>query len=129
MANDVNKIIAIGRLGADAEMRYTPNGQPVTNFRFAVNREYRRSDDEKVKETTWYRAAVWGKYAEALTPYLTKGKQVFVEGRPVAKAYQNQDGEIVAYIEITVDQLQLLGGGNGQNHDTALSEEEETIPF
>jgi single-strand DNA-binding protein len=76
-------IIIVGHLGRDPEMRYTPGGQPVTNFNLAVNRQYNDSAGQAVKETTWFRVSTWGKTAENCNQYLHKGSLVLVEGRLV----------------------------------------------
>jgi primosomal replication protein N len=78
-----HKIILVGNLGKDPEMRYTPGGQPVTSFSVASNRRYTDSGGQMVEETIWFRISVWGKQAEACKQYLVKGRQVLVEGRLV----------------------------------------------
>lgn len=75
------KIIVVGNLGQDPEMRYTPNGQAVTNISVATNRRYTDSNGQRVDETTWFRVSVWGNQAEAVNQYLKQGSRVLVEGR------------------------------------------------
>ena len=79
-------IIVVGRLGKDPEMRYTPSGQAVASFSLATDRQYTGQDGTVVKETTWFRVSVWGKQAETVNQYLSKGKMVLVEGRLQADA-------------------------------------------
>jgi len=86
----MNKIIVIGHLGRDPEMKYTPNGQGVTSFSIASSRKYTTSSGERREETEWFNCSVWGKLAETCNQYLTKGKQVYVEGRLSSRTYQTQ---------------------------------------
>ena len=104
----MNKIIIIGNLRRDPEMRYTPNGQPVTSFSVASNRNYTTAAGEKREETEWFNCQAWGKLAEACNQYLTKGKQVYVEGRLKSRTYQTQ-GETRFSNDINVTDIQLPG--------------------
>ena len=109
----------IANLGSDGEMRYTANGTPVVNFRAAVNRSWVGQDGQKQEKTTWFRINYWGKAAEAVVPYLTKGKLVMVKGElEDPKPYQAKDGSWVASLEIKANSIKLLGGsgGNAANH-------------
>ena len=81
MAKDLNKVMIIGRLGKDPEMRYTPSGQAVTSFSVATNRQYTTGNGEQVKETIWFRVSTWGKTAEVCNQYVKKGSKVLIEGR------------------------------------------------
>ena len=108
-------IILVGNLGGDPEMRYTPSGQPVTNFSMAVNRQYTASDGQKVKETSWFRVSVWGRQAESVNQYLRRGSQVLVEGRLNAdpqsggpRIYTRQDGTTGASFEVTANTVRFL---------------------
>ena len=106
----LNKIIIIGNLGRDPEMRYTPSGSPVTNFTVAVSRRYNTRDGEPREETEWFRVACWDKLAETANQYLQKGKQVYVEGRVRVHTWDDsQSGEKRAQMEITASNLVLLG--------------------
>ena len=111
------KLIIVGNLGRDPEMRYTPDGTPVTNCSMAVSRTWSNPDGSKGEETTWFRVTAWRRTAEIAAQYLTKGRQVMVEGRlTVDKAtggprvYQRQDGTYGASFEVTCDRLILLAG-------------------
>ena len=114
------KSVFVGNIGGDAELRYTQSGQAVANFSLAVNRKWTGKDGQKQEETTWVRVAVWGKLAEAIHTYLTKGKMVLVESdRIVAKAYVGSDGEAKANLEVTANEIRLLGGAGGNGHTAA----------
>ena len=131
----MNKITVIGRLGKDAELRYTPNGQAVTSGSIATDRKYTK-DGQKVTETVWFKFTMWGKFAEALAQYLLKGKQVMMSGHmtPV-RDYTAQDGTTKnSGLEFTVEDCELLGSGNGNHAEgeaapTEAPAEEENIPF
>lgn len=113
------KVILVGNLGRDPEMRYTPSGTAVTNLSVATNRRYTDSQGNQVEETVWFRVSVWGKAAEAVNQYLTKGRQVLVEGRLIADASGNpriwsrQDGTPGASFEINAQTVRFLGSRNG----------------
>lgn len=109
----------VGNLGADAEMRYTPSGTAVSNFRVAVNERWNDRDGQPQEKTTWFRVAVWGKQAEAINQYLVKGRLVLVEGTVEARAYTAKDGTPRAALELRARDVRFLGGkgdvdsGNG----------------
>nr|MBN1228865.1 single-stranded DNA-binding protein [Anaerolineae bacterium] len=123
------KLTLVGNLGKDPEMRYTEAGTPVTNMSLATNRTYTK-DGQQVKETTWFRISVWGKQAEACQQYLSKGRQILVEGRLVTdengnpRVWQRNDGTWAASFEVNADTVRFLGTGNGQ-----AETETEEIPF
>ena len=89
----LNKVMVIGNLGADPEMRYTANGSAVTNFNVATNREYTTGDGERRQETEWFRVVTWNRLAEICSQYLSKGRQVYVEGRLQTRSWEGQDGQ------------------------------------
>jgi single-strand DNA-binding protein len=108
-------IILVGNLGRDPEMRYTPNGQAVTNFSVATNRQYTGSDGNKVEETTWFRVSTWGKTAENCNQYLRKGSKVIIEGRLVPdpatggpRIWTRNDGTSAASFEISASNVRFL---------------------
>jgi single-strand DNA-binding protein len=111
-----HKIILVGNLGRDPEMRYTPSGQAVTNLSVATNRTYTDSGGSQVKETAWFRVSVWGKQAETCNQYLRKGRSVLVEGRLVPdengnpRIWNRQDGSPAASFEVTAQTVRFLGG-------------------
>ena len=89
----MNKIIVIGNVGRDPEMRYTPNGNGVTSFSIASNRRYKTSSGEQRDETEWFNVSAWGKLADLCNQYLVKGKQVYLEGTLSSQRWEGQDGE------------------------------------
>ena len=103
----VNSVILVGRAGRDPEMRYFESGRVKTTFSLAVNRP------TKEKETDWFTVKVWGKQAESLQEYLTKGKQIYVEGRLQTRQWDDKDGNKKYTTEIKADRITLLGGGAG----------------
>ncbi len=105
----LNKIILIGNLGSDPEMRFTPNGKAVTSFRLATNYRYTTSAGESREETDWFRITVFGKQAEQCNQFLTKGRQVYVEGRLHARNWQGQDGQMRTSLEVTANRVLFLG--------------------
>lgn len=104
----LNKMMVIGRLGRDPEMRYTPNGNPVTNFSVATSRSYTTSEGERREETEWFNVDAWNRLAELCNQYLTKGKLVYVEGRLKSRTYETQDGETRFQNTITLSDIQFL---------------------
>jgi single-strand DNA-binding protein len=136
------KIVIVGNLGRDPEMRYTPSGQAVTNFSVATNRRYTASSGERVDETVWFRVSAWGRLAETCNQYLTKGRKVLVEGRLTAdpqtggpRVWQDNSGSNRASFEISAVTVQFLSGRNDedglQSSDEyePLSEGDDDIPF
>jgi len=111
MAGGVNKVILIGNLGADPEVRFTPSGQAVANFRVATNESWTDKSGNKQERTEWHRIVVWGKRAEVCSKYLAKGRQVFVEGRIQTRTYDDKDGNKRYITEIIANDVQFLGGG------------------
>jgi single-strand DNA-binding protein len=143
-----HKIVVVGNLGRDPEMRYTPGGQAVTNFSMASNRQYTSSSGEKVKETTWFRVSAWGRTAEIVNQYLKSGSQVLVEGRMTPdkatggpRVWTKQDGTPASSFEITAERVVFLsgrgdgggGGGGGSSDYSAPPSDpdglEDEIPF
>lgn len=89
----LNKVMIIGNLGAEPEMRFTPNGNPVTSFRVATNRVYTSPVGERKEETEWFTIVAWGKLAEQCNQFLTKGRLVYAEGRLRTRTWEGQDGQ------------------------------------
>src|SRR6516162_67990 len=110
----VNKVILVGNLGRDAELRYTPGGAPVATLSLATTEVWNdKTSGQKQEKTEWHRVVLWGKSAEALSEYLTKGKQIYVEGRLQTRKWQDKDGNDKYSTEIRSDRIVLLGGGGG----------------
>lgn len=139
------KITIIGNLGRDPEMRYMPDGTAVTNFSVATSRGWTdRTSGEPREETTWFRVSVWGRQAEPANQYLSKGRQVFVEGtlQPDPETggprlFTRQDGTVGASFEIRANTVKFLGGrdemtyaeGGADYDESSAVKEEEDIPF
>jgi single-strand DNA-binding protein len=107
----VNKAILVGRLGDDPEMR-DANGTPVANFRIATDRKYEKSNGEKKEETEWHRIVVFGNQATACGDYLSKGRQVYVEGRIQTNEWEDRDGNTQYTTEVVAQTVQFLSGGS-----------------
>jgi single-strand DNA-binding protein len=109
----VNKVILVGNLGRDAELRYTPGGAAVATINMATTEVWNDKAGQKQEKTEWHRVVLWGKSAESLTEYLTKGKQIYVEGRLQTRQWDDKDGNKRYTTEIRGDRIVLLGGGSG----------------
>jgi single-strand DNA-binding protein len=109
----VNKVILVGNLGRDAELRYTPGGSPVATLNLATTEIWHDKAGQRQETTEWHRIVLWGKTAESLNEYLTKGKQIYVEGRLQTRQWDDKDGNKRYTTEIRGDRIVLLGGGGG----------------
>jgi single-strand DNA-binding protein len=109
----VNKVILVGNLGRDAELRYTPGGAAVATLNLATTEVWNDKGGQKQEKTEWHRIVLWGKTAESLNEYLTKGKQIYVEGRLQTRNWEDKDGNKKYTTEIRGDRVVLLGGGGG----------------
>ena len=108
-----NKIIVVGNLGRDPELRYTPQGTAVCDFSIATNEKKRDKSGELQDVTTWFRVTTWGKQAENASKYLSKGKSVYIEGRLRMEEYTDRDGKIRHSLEVNASDMQFLSGGGG----------------
>lgn len=108
----VNKAIILGHLGRDPELKYLQSGQPVCNLNIATSRRYTNKQNEQVEETEWHRVTVWGKQAEHCNNFLTKGRQVYVEGYLKTSSY-DKDGQKHYTTSIVADTVQFIGGAPG----------------
>lgn len=136
MARDLNKVMVIGNLGKDPEMRFTADGTPVTSFSVAVNRVSSTPDGDRREETDWFNVVAWRKLAETCNQYLAKGRRVFVEGRLRTRQWQGQDGqtryqtEIIANDVIFLDRATAaLPGSEKEEHFDTGDTEPEDLPF
>lgn len=110
----INKVILIGNLGRDPEVRYTPNGNAICNISVATTRNWKdKTSGDKVEETEWHRVVFYDRLAEIAGEYLKKGRPVYVEGRLKTRKWQDKDGKDVYTTEVIADQMQLLGGREG----------------
>jgi single-strand DNA-binding protein len=110
----VNKVILVGNLGRDAELRYTPAGAAVATLNMATTEVWNDKNGQRQEKTEWHRVVLWGKPAESLTEYLTKGKQIYVEGRLQTRQWDDKDGNKRYTTEIRGDKVVLLSSGGGR---------------
>lgn len=104
----LNKILLIGNVGSDPEMRYTPNGDAVADFRMAVNRSYNTRDGERREETEWFTVTAWGRLAEQVNQYVVKGRRAYVEGRLRSRAFMGNDGQPRVANEVVAERVLFL---------------------
>lgn len=116
----VNKVILVGRLGADPEIRYTPSGAAVANFTLATSENWKDKDGQKQEKTEWHKIVVFSKLAEICGEYLNKGKQIYIEGRIQTRSWEDRDGNKKYTTEIVANQMQMLGSP-GQKQQSAPS--------
>ena len=135
------KLIVVGNVGGDPEMRYMPDGTAVTSFSVATNRRWNNAQGQPVDETTWFRVSIWGKRAEAANQYITKGSKVLVEGRIKPdpntggpRLWTRQDGTVAASFEVQADNFTFVGSrpdggsGGGNRHTSGPGEFDDTVP-
>ena len=141
----LNKIMVIGNVGADPEMRYTPSGNPMTSFSIATNRSYNAPDGERRRETEWFRVVAWGNLAEVVNNYLKKGQRAYVEGRLHLNSFRGNDGQMRFNNEITANQVLFLdrpataeggpafedysAGAGGSGFDASDAPSPDDLPF
>ena len=138
----LNKIMVIGNVGTDPEMRYTPNGSPVTSFRLATSRRYNTQDGERREETEWFTVVAWSKLAEQVNQYLSKGRRAYVEGRLHSHQFQGSDGQTRFRNEIIANQVLFLdragaveqgsdeyGGGSDDSSQVESAATPDDLPF
>ena len=131
----LNKIMVIGNLGGDPEMRYTPQGTPVTSFSVAVNRYYRDANGDRQEETQWFRVSAWRQLAELCNQYLAKGRKAYVEGSFRGRSWQGADGqtrytnEIIADRVVFLDRAAGAGPGRGEAPFDDETVDPEELPF
>lgn len=126
----LNKVMIIGRLGRDPEMRYTPSGRPVTTFSVATSRTWTTSEGERKVETEWFNIVAWGSLAEICKQYLTKGQVVYVEGRLQTRHWDDNEGNKHTSVEIVANEMIMLTEKREAEDQlsTEVSEDEE-FPF
>jgi single-strand DNA-binding protein len=120
----VNKVILIGNLGRDPEVRYLPDGGAITNISIATTENWKDKNGEKQEKTEWHRVAFFGKLAEIAGEYLKKGSQVYVEGRLQTRKWQDQEGNDKYTTEIVADRMQMLGSRQGMGGGAGGGERE-----
>ena len=119
----LNKMMVIGNLGTDPEMRYTPNGNPVTSFRLATGRTYTTSEGERRQETEWFSVVSWNQLAEQCNQFLTKGRRVYVEGRLKSDTWTGNDGQMRFRNEIIANRVLFLDRGTTSPGDETSDQE------
>jgi len=133
MAN-LNKVMIIGNVGTDPEMRFTPNGNPVASFRIATSRIFTSPEGDRRQETEWFTVVTWNKLAESCNQFLAKGRRAYVEGRLRTRSWEGQDGQRRSRVEIVADRVLFLDrqataplGEEAKSPDEEL--EAEDLPF
>ena len=136
----VNKVMLIGRLGADPQLKYTPSGRANVNFNLATNASWKDQDGNMQERTDWHRIVAWGKLAEVIGEWLKKGSSVYIEGRLQTRSYDDQNGVKKYITEVVASDLEMLGGGAGRGGSDQSSdmppadpmdagEPEDDLPF
>jgi single-strand DNA-binding protein len=129
MSRGLNKVMLIGHLGREPEMRYTPSGRPVTSFSVATTRSWNSPDGERREETEWFNIVAWGNLAEICKQYLVKGQQVFIEGRLQTRRWDDKEGVKHTSVEIVANEMMMLGdrrdAPNNQPQDSEAAPTEE----
>ena len=118
MSRGLNKVQIIGHLGKEPEMRYTPSGKPVTTFTVAVSRSWNTLDGERHNETEWFNVVAWGNLAEICKQYLTKGQQVYIEGRLQTRRWEDKEGGKHNSVEVVANEMMMLGERREHNNHT-----------
>lgn len=134
MSGSVNKVVLVGNMAVDPEVRFTPGGQSVANFRLATNETFKDKQGQKQSRTEWHRITVWGKLAELCGEYLKKGAQAYVEGKIQTRKWTDKDGKDQHSTEIIAHEVVFLGGkqGGGTRGPVQKPEQappEDDIPF
>jgi len=129
MSRGLNKVMIIGHLGRDPEMRYTPSGRPVTTYTVATSRSWNTVDGERHQETEWFNVVAWGNLAEICKQYLTKGQQVYIEGRLQTRHWDDKEGNKHSSVEIVANEMMMLGDRRDSNstekHAADVADESE----
>jgi single-strand DNA-binding protein len=132
MSRGLNKVMIIGNLGRDPEMRYTPSGRPVTTFSVATSRSWNTSEGDKRVETEWFNVVAWSNLAEICKQYLSKGQQVYIEGRLQTRHWDDAEGNKHTSVEIVANEMIILGERRDSSESSSSetdSVEEDEFPF
>lgn len=121
-----NKIIIVGNLGKDPELRYTPQGTAVCNFSMATNEKRRDKSGDPQDVTTWFRITLWNKQAETASKYLQKGTQVYIEGRLKLDEWTDRDGNVRQTLDVTATDMQFISGGRNEDYADNNQDNEST---
>jgi single-strand DNA-binding protein len=122
MGRGLNKVMLIGNLGRDPEMRYTPSGKPVTSFSMASSRSWISSDGERKEETEWFNVVAWGNLAEICNQHLTRGQQVYIEGRLQTRSWEDANGQRHFRTEVVANEMIILGNRSGYNNHSSADD-------
>ena len=125
MSRGLNKVMVIGHLGKDPEMRYTPSGRPVTTFSIAVSRSWNTADGERRSETEWFNIVSWGNLAEICKQYLHKGQQVYIEGRLQTRRWEDKEGQKHTNVEVVANEMMMLGERKDYNKSSQEAKQDE----
>ncbi|RME45812.1 MAG: single-stranded DNA-binding protein [Chloroflexi bacterium] len=126
MSRGLNKVMLIGRLGRDPEMRYTPTGKPVTSFSVATNRTWVTADGERREATEWFNVVAWRELAEICHQYLSKGSRVYIEGRLQTRSWETPDGQRHFRTEVVADEMIMLDQHPSDNQGSEGQQPDET---
>jgi single-strand DNA-binding protein len=133
MSRGLNKVMIIGNMGQDPEMRFTPGGKPVTTFRIATSRSWKTSNGERRTETEWFNIVAWGSLAEICNQYLKRGQQVYIEGRLQTRHWEDNEGNKRSTVEIVASEMVMLGERkeykDEPEEDFAGSQVDDEFPF
>jgi single-strand DNA-binding protein len=129
MGRGLNKVMIIGNLGRDPEMRYTPNGRPVTSFSVATNRTWTSAQGERHEETEWFNVVAWGNLAEICNSHLSKGQQVYVEGRLQTRGWEDDDGKKHFRTELVANEMIVLGDRQTISHQYDDTDSDNTDDY
>lgn len=131
MSKGLNKVMIIGHLGRDPELRYVPSGRPVSSFSVATSRSWTNANGERREETEWFNVVAWGQLAEICKQHLHKGQQVYVEGRLQTRGWEDREGKKHFRTELVAQEMIMLGKGpSGETEESIpYEEEEEEFPF
>jgi single-strand DNA-binding protein len=128
MSRGLNKVQIIGHLGREPEMRYTPSGRPVTTFTVAVSRTWNTGDGERHSETEWFNVVAWGNLAEICKQYLTKGQQVYIEGRLQTRRWDDKEGVKHTSVEVVANEMMMLSDRGERRDQNNQSQQGSDVP-
>jgi len=130
MTRGLNKVMVIGNVGRDPEMRYIPSGKPVTSFSVATSRSWTNADGERCEETEWFNVVAWGGLAEICKQHLCKGQQVYIEGRLQTRSWEDHEGRKRFRTEVVANEMIVLGKrGEPSKTVESVDEEADEFPF
>jgi single-strand DNA-binding protein len=129
MSRGLNKVMVIGNIGRDPEMRYTPSGKPVTSFSLASSRSWTTPDGERREETEWFNVVAWGNLAEICNQILSKSQQVYVEGRLQTRSWEDEGGQRHFRTEVVANEMIILGPRTKERQEKPENVTEEALAF